>query len=187
MRITVRLGTTLPIEAALRELPTVADASVSVRLPNVLAVDVTEREPILVWDLGPARRYLVDVEGTLFARLDPEDAPAAAEGLPRIQDRRAASVGLAVGRSLEAVDLDAARRLASLVPQDVGSEAERLEVIVNDQSGFVVTGPEENLGGYTMMALAQAVLDRGYAIAPANLAILRRHTAYREWGFAERG
>jgi hypothetical protein len=131
--------TTGPIEAALRELPTVADASVSVRLPDVLAVEVSEREPILVWDLGPARRYLVDVEGTLFARLDPDDAPAAAEGLPRIQDRRAASVGLAVGRSLEAVDLDAARRLASLVPADVGSEADRLEVIVNDQSGFLVT------------------------------------------------
>ncbi len=49
--------------------------------------------------------------------------------------RRSAS---SVGRKLEPVDLDAATRLASLVPADVGSEAEALHVFVDDASGFTV-------------------------------------------------
>jgi cell division septal protein FtsQ len=131
--------TTAPLEARLAELPTVAGAAVSVRLPDTVAVRLTEREPILVWELG-ARHYLVDVDGNIFARIDAEDPPAAAASLPRVQDRRAGSVGLAVGQSLDPVDLDAARRLASLVPSDVGSEAERLTVIVDDRSGFLLVG-----------------------------------------------
>jgi hypothetical protein len=45
---------------------------------------------------------------------------------------------LSVGRSIEPIDLDAATRLASLVPADVGSEAEGLLVHVNDANGYVV-------------------------------------------------
>lgn len=130
---------TRPLMDRVLDLPTVAGATVSVRLPDTIAVRIEERVPILVWELG-ARHYLVDVDGHLFARIDAEQPPAAAAALPRIQDRRAGSVGLAIGRTLDPVDLDAARRLASLVPADVGSEADRLVVVVNDQHGFVVTG-----------------------------------------------
>lgn len=128
-----------PLEARLRALPSVADASVSVRLPSTLAIRIVEREPILIWELG-ARHYLVDIDGTLFARVDADAPPPEAATLPRIEDRRAGSVGLAIGRTLGRVDLDAARRLASLVPGDVGSEAQRLQVIVNDASGFILVG-----------------------------------------------
>ena len=40
--------------------------------------------------------------------------------------------------ALDAVDLDAATRLASLVPADVGSSAVSLAIRVTDQSGYVV-------------------------------------------------
>jgi hypothetical protein len=68
----------------------------------------------------------------------PEDPRPAAAGLPVVEDRRAASAGLSVGSAIGAVDLDAATRLASLVPSDVGSAAEALHVFVDDASGFTV-------------------------------------------------
>jgi hypothetical protein len=127
---------TPPYEDRLRDIPTVRSADVSVRLPDTLGVRIRERTPILVWRVG-ARRYLADAEGELFALL-PEDPPPAAAGLPVVEDRRAASAGLSVGSAIGAVDLDAATRLASLVPSDVGSAAEALHVFVDDASGFTV-------------------------------------------------
>jgi cell division septal protein FtsQ len=131
----VRTG---PLADAVRSLPTVRDVSVGVRLPDTLVVGLREREPILVWRVG-ARRYLVDPDGALFARLGDDPPPEVAE-LPVVEDRRAASAGLSIGRRLDPVDLDAATRLASLTPSDVGSEAETLAVQVTDANGFVVRG-----------------------------------------------
>lgn len=127
---------TAPLEAGIRTLPTVGRADVTVRLPDTLLVRITERQAILVWRIG-ARRYLVDGDGTIFALLD-DDPPENAATLPVVEDRRAASAGLSVGRSIDAVDLDAATRLASLLPADVGSGAEGLLVHVNDANGFVL-------------------------------------------------
>lgn len=127
---------TAPLEAALGELRTVSAATVVVQLPDTLVVNLKERVPILIWRVGE-RRYLADDEGSLFARLG-DTAPAEATDLPIIEDRRAASAGLSVGLRLEAVDLDAATRIASLVPSDVGSEAESLDVVVSDANGFVL-------------------------------------------------
>jgi cell division septal protein FtsQ len=127
---------TEPLEMALEGLPTVDRAQVTVQLPGTLVVTLRERVPVLVWRVG-ARRYLADATGSLFARLDDDPPPEAAE-LPVIDDRRAASAGLSVGARLDPQDLDAATRLASLVPNDVGSAAESLSVRVTDENGFVV-------------------------------------------------
>lgn len=127
---------TRPFEERIRELPTVRSVDVSVRLPDTVVVRLRERTSILVWQVG-ARRYLVDVDGQLFARLA-DAPPEAAADLPVVEDRRAASVGLAVGRAIDRVDLDAATRLASLLPADVGSEAEALHVYVSDANGFTI-------------------------------------------------
>ncbi len=126
---------TRPLEEALAKLPTVTGASVSLSLPDTVVVHLDEREAILVWQVG-ARRYLVDADGGLFARLG--DDATIPKGLPVVEDRRAASAGLSVGRAIAPVDLDAATRLASLVPADVGSTASKLAVQVTDASGFVV-------------------------------------------------
>lgn len=127
---------TRPLEAAVRQIPTVRSADISARLPNTLAVRVRERTPILVWRIG-ARRYLVDSEGRLFAKLaDP--APESTATLPVVEDRRAAMVDLVVGSTLDRVDLDAATRLGSLVPADVGSTAEGLLVFISDEQGFTI-------------------------------------------------
>jgi hypothetical protein len=137
----VRLATD-PLEAALEALPTVDDASVGVQLPGTLVVTLRERVPILVWRVG-ARRYLADGAGDLFGRLG-DDPPAQAAALPVIDDRRASSAGLSVGTRLGSQDVDAATRLASLVPGDVGSAAKRLQVRVTDENGFVVRADPQN-------------------------------------------
>ncbi|MEX1169050.1 MAG: FtsQ-type POTRA domain-containing protein, partial [Chloroflexota bacterium] len=127
---------TAPLQAALEGLPTVERASVGVQLPETLVVTLHERVPVLVWRVG-ARRYLADGAGRLFGRLG-DDPPASAANLPVIDDRRASSAGLSVGDRLGPEDVDAATRLASLVPADVGSLAEALSVRVTDNDGFVV-------------------------------------------------
>lgn len=125
-----------PLRIALEALPTVALASVSVQLPGTLIVTLHERVPVLVWKVG-ARQYLADSSGLLFGRIG-DDPPAQAADLPVIDDRRAASAGLSIGTRLGPQDVDAATRLASLVPGDVGSAARRLAVWVTDENGFVV-------------------------------------------------
>ena len=131
------LLSTTPLLTALESLPTVRAAHVDVRLPETLAVSIDERVPVLVWQVGD-RRYLADSDGTLFA-LMPAQPPADAAALPVIDDRRVESINLDVGKRLDPVDLDAATRLASLVPADIGSAAVSLGVSVTDANGFVVT------------------------------------------------
>jgi hypothetical protein len=130
--------TTAPLRDRLETLPTVQAAHVDVHLPGTLAVTLEERTPILIWQVG-ARRYLADTDGSLFALLS-EAPPASTADLPVVDDQRAASAGLHVGDTVDPVDLDAATRLASLHPVDVGSEATTLGVQVTDESGFVVRG-----------------------------------------------
>jgi hypothetical protein len=125
-----------PLEAALDGLGTVASAQVTVQLPNTLAVAIKERTAVMVWKVG-ARRYLAGADGELFARLTTDTADAG-NGLPVVEDRRASSAALSIGMHLDTVDLDAATRLASLVPADVGSGAEQLVVWVTDENGFTV-------------------------------------------------
>jgi hypothetical protein len=130
-----RLSTS-PLRADLEQLPTVERAEISVQLPGTLLVTLHERQPLLVWKVG-ARLYLADADGHLFGRLG-DKPPKLASSLPVIDDRRAASAGLSVGTRLAAADVDAATRLASLVPADVGSAAKALQVRVTDENGFVI-------------------------------------------------
>ncbi|MBI3751310.1 MAG: FtsQ-type POTRA domain-containing protein [Chloroflexi bacterium] len=121
----------------LGEIPSVADARVEVRLPDTLSVTVTERQPILAWRVGDVT-FLVDREGMLFALASKAGGSAAT--LPTILDGRAASkVILGIGTRVDPTDLDAATRLASLKPDDVGTGADGLVIRISDADGFVVT------------------------------------------------
>lgn len=159
--------TVTPLEERIAMLPGVAEARVRVALPDTLVVEVTEREAIAAWAIGEGR-FLVDVDGVLFAASDPEAVASA--GLPVIDDTRAEAATLAVGDRLDAVTLDAARRLGSLVPGDVGSAADRLLVTVSDGPGFVVgTSPRSWVaifGLYTSSA-------RPPSIIPGQVRLLR--------------
>ena len=124
-----------PIEARLETLPGVAAAHVTVSLPDTLVVRIEERTAILAWAVGESR-FLVDRDGVLFATSSAEAVAAA--GLPTIGDSRTEAAQLTVGSRLDPVDLDAATRLGSLVPADVGSHASALVVEVTTANGFVV-------------------------------------------------
>jgi len=163
------------IAAALRALPTVTDAQVTVDLPDTLRVHLVERQPILAWVVG-SERFVVDRNGVVFAAY-PADAPGPSKGLPTVTDERASSSGLAVGGRLDPVDLDAATRLGSLTPADIGSAMRRLLVSVDDADGYVVQpspgGPLAVFGFYTPTL-------RPPDIIPGQVRLLRSLIAGRE-------
>jgi cell division septal protein FtsQ len=122
---------TAALERTLEALPPVTDASVTVELPDTVRVVIEEREPILVWAAG-AKRLLVDREGDIFSNTAGADFAA----LPMIIDQRSASAALDVGGAVPAVDLDAATRLASLTPRDIGSRATSFAIVITDDAGY---------------------------------------------------
>jgi hypothetical protein len=76
-----------------------------------------------------------------------------AVNLPAVYDRRAADADLTLGDVIDPIALDAAYRLASLIPTDVGSQAPSLDVVLDDQFGFTLSsGPDgwvADFGFYT--------------------------------------
>lgn len=146
----VTLDTTTLV-TRLEKLPTVAEARVSADVSGDLHVALTERRPILAWQVA-GHRYLVDVDGLVIAELPAGAAlprsdatsgtagatASAAATVGLLLDQRPRSRLLTVGDTVDAIDLDAARRLGSLVPADVGSEASGLRIRVTDADGFVV-------------------------------------------------
>lgn len=119
-------------------LPAVADAEVSVGLPGTLRVRIVEREPVLAWRRAGAL-LLADRDGRIVADAAADGAAAAAaEGLPLVADRRTSGEPPAVGGHLDALDLDVATRLLSLVPADLGSAAPALLVVVDERDGWML-------------------------------------------------
>ena len=166
---------TAPLEAALRTLPGVAAADVSVQLPDAaVVVRIEERRPVLAWQAGD-RRFFADAEGVIFAEVDGA-APLPA-GVAVVDDRRQGAISLlAIGGRLDAVDLDVATRLGSLSPADVGSGAAQLQVAATDDEGFIVTTP----GGWTAVFGFYSPATRSTDIVPGQVRLLRSLLEGRE-------
>ncbi|MEA2537610.1 MAG: cell division protein FtsQ [Chloroflexota bacterium] len=182
-----RLSTDGMVER-LQALPTVADAAVEIALPDTLRVRITERRAVLVWQIGQ-RRLLVDADGVAFA----EDGGTAQ--LPVVDDRRAPPTppgddhGLdlherhpeahlvGVGDRIDPVDFDAAARLGSLHPADVGSGAAGLHLKIDDQQGFTVdTGKD----GWTAVFGFYTPTIRRTELIPGQVRLLGSLLAGRE-------
>ena len=163
------------LERALAALPTLRGATVTVALPDELRVDLAERTPLLVWRTANGS-YLVDADGTLFAELGPDQQDAAAS-LPVVDDSRLDASVLDVGSSLDPVSLDAALRLGSLTPADVGSAARSLVLSLDDVDGFTMrtrpTGWAAVFGFYTPTL-------RTTDLVPGQVRLLRSILAGRE-------
>jgi cell division septal protein FtsQ len=125
------------IERRIAQLPSIRSSNVTAALPDTVRVAIQERQALLAWQAGD-QRFLVDDTGYLFAALAADD-PRGAD-LPIIEDHRQAATILGVGSTLDPVTLDAALRLGSLTPADVGSAASHLRIRVDDTDGFTVTG-----------------------------------------------
>ncbi|HYN70425.1 MAG TPA: FtsQ-type POTRA domain-containing protein [Candidatus Eisenbacteria bacterium] len=128
---------TAAIEASLEQLPAVADARVSVALPDGLQVRIGERKPVVAWSVGGVR-YLVDAEGAVFGVLGPADTTEL--DVPIVVDIRPESAPTVhIGGQLDVTDLDAGTRLGAVTPVDLGSAASSLAVGVGDVDGFTLT------------------------------------------------
>jgi hypothetical protein len=168
---------TEPIEARLRTLPSVRDAAVSVGLPDILRVDVTERRPIVVWATGD-RRFAVDAGGFLFADVT-TDPTGLTTGMPVITDERTSAASLGVASTLDPIDLDAATRLGSLTPSQIGSHATGLRVHITDKNGFTLTSGS---GGWTAVFGFYGLSQRTPAMIPGQVQSLGALLAGREDG-----
>jgi hypothetical protein len=181
------------LERAATSIPALSGAAVTVSLPDTVHVAVTERRALLLWKVGD-RRFLVDGEGLLFADLGTGDLaapassdpaapasgdPAAVAGLPVIDDGRSASTALATGSRLDPVTLDAALRIGSLSPADVGSGARALVLRVDDTNGFTMrTDPASWVGVFGFYTPTLRTTD----LIPGQVRLLRSLIAGREDG-----
>ncbi|MGZ6269442.1 MAG: cell division protein FtsQ/DivIB [Candidatus Limnocylindrales bacterium] len=170
-----RLGTDA-LAARLKALPAVEAVQITARLPDVLRIELSERQPIMTWLVGD-RPLLVDAGGSLFAV--PETGPGAAvpAGLPTVVDRRTTAAGLRPGDLLDTVDLDVATRLASLKPADLGSVATGFAIAVDDGDGFTLKALP---GGWTAVFGFYAPDLRSPDIVPGQVRLLRSLLAGRE-------
>ena len=159
---------TAPLEAALRTLPSVADASVSVALPDAaLVVRIQERVPVLAWQVDE-QRFIADASGAIFAIVD--RAATLPAGTAVIDDRRrGAGEDLRIGGQIDPIDLDVATRLGSITPADVGSAATSLEVLVTTQDGFLLAAP----GGWLAQFGFYSPATRSTDIIPGQVRLLR--------------
>lgn len=163
------------IAARIRDLPAVGEARVSVGLPDALRVVVTERRPILIWAIGQ-RHFAVDGSGLLFADVS-TDPTGVTAGVPVVDDGRASGAGLAVRSVLDPVDLDAAERLGSLTPSQVGSRAAALAVRVTDEQGFTISSGS---GGWLAVFGFYGRDQRTPALIPGQVQLLGALLAGRE-------
>ncbi|HEX5824212.1 MAG TPA: FtsQ-type POTRA domain-containing protein [Candidatus Limnocylindrales bacterium] len=166
---------TEPLEAQLRDIPSIADANISVGLPDTIRIDVTERRPIVIW-AAAGHLFVVDDGGLLFAEVGKTPPPAIA-ALPVVTDDRKAAAGWKIGAKLDPVDLDAATRLGSLTPDRIGSSAAKLAVRVSDERGFTLTsGPKGWLAVFGFYGASQ----RSPALIPGQVQLLQNLLAGRE-------
>ncbi len=161
---------TVGIEDRLRGLPAVLGARIEVALPDTLRVRLDERVPVVIWQVGD-RRLLLDADGVAFAAADPS------VDLPVVDDRRSADTGLGVGDTIDPVDFDAAARIGSLHPADLGSGAAALHVSLDDDRGFAV---DTGTGGWTAVFGFYTPTLRTTALIPGQARLLRSLLAGRE-------
>jgi POTRA domain, FtsQ-type len=169
---------TAAIAGRLTELTTVAGADVAVGLPDQLEVRIRERRPIVIWAIGD-RRFAVDETGLLFAEVTgAEGATATAvEGVAVVRDDRIAASALAIRSTLDPIDLDAATRLGSLTPSEVGSHAAGLTLRVTNERGFTVSSGN---GGWVAIFGFYGRSQRTPALIPGQVQLLRALLAGRE-------
>jgi hypothetical protein len=83
-------------------------------------------------------------------------------GLAVVFDRRKSDAGMGLGGVIDPINLDAAYRLATLSPVDVGSDAAALAVVLDDDHGFTVSsdpaGWVADFGFYTPTARKDTVI-----------------------------
>jgi hypothetical protein len=150
------------MERALASLPAVAEADVSVLLPDGLDVVVTERSPTFVV-VTSAAAFVIDVDGFALDELPLSDAGTL--GLPIVTDaRQQFAPGITAGGRLDAISRDAALRLLALTPDDLDTRFQEFVLTVDDVEGYVIAarpnGWRAIFGHYTPNLRPVDLIDR---------------------------
>jgi hypothetical protein len=167
--------TTGPIVERLLGIPSIGEASVAVGLPDTLRVAIRERTPVVIWAVGQ-HRFAVDDSGYVFADVA-QDPPASVVGLPVVADQRSSAAGIGIRSVLDPIDLDAAKRLASLTPEQIGSHAPKLGVAITDEKGFTLNSGSK---GWSAVFGFYGRSQRTPALIPGQVQLLSALLAGRE-------
>ena len=128
-----------------------------------------------MWAVGD-RRFAVDSGGFLFADVA-TDPTGQTQGTPIVIDERASAIGLDVGETLDPVVLDAATRLGSVRPIDIGSHAATLRVHITDKNGFTISSGS---GGWVAVFGFYGLSVRTTKLIPGQVLVLTNLLAGRE-------
>ncbi len=133
---------TVALRDRVESIPAVASAQVSASLTGQVHASVVEREVAFVWRTRSAR-LLGSSDGTIFAALGrDEEVPADLRATPVISDERFAARVITVGDQLPAGLLDAAMRILAVAPAALGSDADQMSVVIDDEFGFRLTADD---------------------------------------------
>jgi hypothetical protein len=130
------------VAEALGSLPGVRTAAVDVGLFGQVQVALVEGDAVAIWRTSAAQ-LLVAEDGTVVGvqSLDAVLTGTHAH-LPRVTDSREASHDLSVGDQLPQDEVDAARLLADLSPDQLGSAGSQLGIAIDPTYGFVLSSPQ---------------------------------------------
>ena len=144
-------------ERRVESIPIVQDARLERRWPQTIRIQITERSPWALWEIGDAR-YVIDTEGVVL----PGSAPV--ENAPVIRDITGVS-RLAPGDQVDRDTVIAAQALLERVPERLAIEVTVLEytpqqgLAVLTTAGYrVVVGDSQNLD--YKLAVWQAIEGR---------------------------
>ncbi len=125
------------VEAAVTQLPEIKEAEVSHRLPNLVTIQVVERQPQFIWQTGQTR-YWIDAEGIILT------ARGELPGAILVQDLDARPLRL--GDRIDPQVLKAVQGLRSVLPEVATFQYSHHEGLSfhTEQSWPVYLGMEEN-------------------------------------------
>ena len=148
------------MERRLRALPAVAQADVSVALPDQLIVDVVEHEPVFALEQRD-NLYLIADQGFV---LDAVPAISLVD-VPRVEDMRGDfAPELEVGGRLNQIDTEAILRLAAITPATVASDYQAVTISVDDANGYMLSAHPDGwraiFGHYTQTLRPVDIIGR---------------------------
>jgi cell division protein FtsQ len=144
-------------EARIQTLPAVASASVSRSLPDTLLIQVTERQPVLIWQVG-SQQLSVDASGALIAQVQaPLSLPVVIDEHPLDRSGRP----FAPGGKIDPALVKMARQLLERLPREPGisrfslRETSAYGMVVNSADGWQARfGDPQDLDTKIQMLLA---------------------------------
>lgn len=168
-------------EKAVSALPLVASVRVSAGLPDRIQIRVREKSLLLRWQID-GRIHAVTKSGELLGEISTldlsENGLESLAAAPLLLDDRPLGARIGAGQ-LTTTEFDVATRLASLTPQDFGSEATALTLRIQADFGFVVQAAGPSIAWNAVFGIYSATI-RPTSMIPGQVRLLRSVLAGRE-------